>query len=163
MRTNGRLIIDHVHRLLITVSESEAKRGKFRKENRLLKKRDFDAVFDNRCVVRDGQLSIYNRPNGLGYSRAGLMVSRKVGGAVRRNRVKRLLRETFRLNRAELPAGFDFIFLPSARFSDKSLQEIQDRVLKLLERLPEVAPPAKIKIQKSDDKPAKDQLTNGIE
>jgi ribonuclease P protein component len=49
------------------------------------------------------------RPNGLPHARLGLSISRKVGGAVVRNRLKRLLREAFRLRQHELAAGIDLI------------------------------------------------------
>jgi ribonuclease P protein component len=52
---------------------------------------------------------VYGRPNGLPHARLGLSVSRKVGGAVVRNRLKRLLREAFRLRQHELAPGIDLI------------------------------------------------------
>ena len=47
-----------------------------------------------------------------GEPRLGLSVSAKVGGAVRRNRLKRLIRETFRLRRAELEEGLELVVYP---------------------------------------------------
>ncbi|MBI2191749.1 MAG: ribonuclease P protein component [Planctomycetes bacterium] len=108
----------------------------FEKTRRLLKTREFDAVFNQGRVVRDPQLSIYNRPNGLDLSRLGLQVSRKVGPAVRRNRIKRLLREAFRLNTSSLPIGYDLVVVPAPGYEEDSLVQVQARFLRLLKKLP---------------------------
>ena len=113
---------------------------KFTKKEHLLKGKQYDAVFKNGRSVRDDQLRIQNAPNGLDYSRIGLVVGRKVGNAVRRNRVKRLFREVFRLNREGLPKGFDFVFLPVPGYQDDSLQDCEARIVRLLSRLPRTAP-----------------------
>lgn len=83
----------------------------FPKTHRLLSSEDFDRVFAARKSRSDKRLVVYLLPNGLGHPRLGLVVSRKVGGAVVRNRWKRLLREAFRLNQHELPP-LDIVCLP---------------------------------------------------
>jgi ribonuclease P protein component len=79
---------------------------------RLKKQADYRAVYDRRRSVSDDWLIVYARENDLPHPRLGLSVSRKVGNAVRRNRVRRLLREAFRLTRPELPPGLDLVVIP---------------------------------------------------
>jgi ribonuclease P protein component len=71
-------------------------------------------VFQARVSVADGVFIVYGLENDEGLSRLGLSVSRKVGGAVVRNRWKRVLREAFRLNVERLPPGLDYVIVPRA-------------------------------------------------
>ncbi len=74
---------------------------------RLSRDRDYQAVFD--CGLRKslGPLTLFVRPNGLAHPRLGLSVSRRVGIAVRRNAIKRRLREAFRHVQHDLPRAAD--------------------------------------------------------
>jgi ribonuclease P protein component len=84
-------------------------RYRFNRSQRISHKRDFDATFANKQSAGDARLVVYIRSNGLDVSRLGLSVGRRVGGAVLRNRVKRLLREAFRLAQHEIPVGWDIV------------------------------------------------------
>ena len=87
-------------------------RFRFRPAQRLRHAADFRRVYDRRCSASDAVLVVYGLENGLPHSRIGLSVGRKHGGAVTRNRLKRLMREAFRLSQAALPAGLDLILIP---------------------------------------------------
>ncbi len=80
---------------------------RFRPEERLNLQRDFERVFGERCSAANEVLVVYVAKNGLGYSRLGRSVGKRIGNAVERNYVKRRIREAFRTTKADLPNGFD--------------------------------------------------------
>jgi ribonuclease P protein component len=85
---------------------------RFRPHEHLRRSRDFDRVYNRRRSVSDAWLIVYGCENDLPYLRLGLSVSRKVGGATHRNRLRRLYREAFRLTRHEMPGGLDIVLIP---------------------------------------------------
>jgi ribonuclease P protein component len=85
---------------------------RFRKAEHIRRPSDFRAVYERRCAASNAWLLVHARPNGLPYSRLGLSVSRKYGGAVARNRLRRLYREAFRLTKHDLPKGLDLVLIP---------------------------------------------------
>jgi ribonuclease P protein component len=91
---------------------------------------DFRAVYERRRSASDSWLIVYGRENQLPYPRIGLSVSRKVGPAVFRNRMRRLYREAYRLSRAMLPAGVDLVLIPRS-----SKEPALEQVLESLPRL----------------------------
>ena len=81
----------------------------FDKTRRLLKKSEYDDVFAKANKIVTPEFILLYRKNTLGYARLGLAISKKVvAKAYQRNRLKRLIRESFRLH--QLPA-VDIIFL----------------------------------------------------
>jgi ribonuclease P protein component len=84
----------------------------FRKHEHLRRPTDFRRVYDFRRSLSDRHIIVYAAPNGLPHLRIGFSVSRKVGPATHRNRLRRLYREAFRLTRHEMPTGLDLIIIP---------------------------------------------------
>ena len=92
------------------------------KQYRLLRGSDFQAVLRQRCSRRDNLFAVYAKPNGLPHARIGIAVSRKVSPhAVSRNRIKRQVREMFRLNHIQL-SGLDLVIVaqPKAATQENS-------------------------------------------
>lgn len=79
----------------------------FKKSERILSPLDFTRVRKSGRRVHTRSLTLFVASNGLGLKRIGLAVSAKVADSVGRNRVKRLIREAFRLNKAIFPEGSD--------------------------------------------------------
>lgn len=108
---------------------------RFPKSERLQKKKEFQRVFDEGRKFRNNELLVYAMPNGRNKSRLGLVVGKKVGNAVRRNRIKRILREAFRLNKELLGFGVDLILIPRPGLTSPKLSTIEDGFKRLLSRI----------------------------
>jgi len=91
----------------------------FKKSQRLVTETDFRAVLAYKCCTDNDLLRLYVRPNDLGYPRLGISISRKYGKAVIRNRLKRLVREAFRLAQHDIPSGYDYLLIFPLRWSKK--------------------------------------------
>lgn len=104
---------------------------RFPKHLHLRRPDEFRAVYDFRCGASDAWLAVSVKPNGLADSRLGLSVSKRYGGAVRRNRLRRLYREAFRLTRHELPAGLDVVMSPRSP-NEPTFEQVKQSLASLL-------------------------------
>ena len=96
------------------------KRLSFPKKKRLVSNSQFKAVLANGRRRSNGVLTLYMAQNDCEYSRLGVSVGKSRGNAVVRNRLKRLMREAFRQNQQQIPAGFDYVLMISTRWPKKS-------------------------------------------
>jgi len=116
------------------VKPSQKPHGLSRAE-RLQRRRDFEHVYEAGLRLRARNFALFAAPNDLGFSRLGVVASRKVGGAVRRNRARRLLREAFRLNKNRLRCPCDVILVASPSWQILRLSEVEPDLQQLLEKV----------------------------
>ena len=109
------------------------RRYTFRRQQRLSRRGDFQRVVRTSCSVADHRLVIYVAANDRGCTRLGTSVGKRVGSAVKRNRVKRLIRESFRLLQHDLPVGLDLLVV-SRRADRPSLEGYRRSLLVLVRR-----------------------------
>ncbi|MEM6561043.1 MAG: ribonuclease P protein component [Planctomycetota bacterium] len=105
----------------------------FRPRHRLSGKLAFARVFDVKRKATRGPLTLFAAPNGLPHSRLGLSIGRRVGNAVRRNQLKRKLREAFRLSQHDWPAGYDWV-VTARRHDDLPLATYVETLTALVEK-----------------------------
>lgn len=79
----------------------------------------------------NGQMVLYVRPNRLAMNRVGITVGKKLGHAVVRNRVRRRMREVYRLNEFRLTSGWDIVLVMRSRAIDAKFSELDSGFLKL--------------------------------
>ena len=104
----------------------------FSKKERLLKRKEFQLVFDKGEKFGNTQLKIYALANGSSVSRLGLVVGRKFGNSPRRNRFKRILREAYRLNKTLLNYGVDIVVVPRPGLTELTLNAVEEKFKSIL-------------------------------
>ena len=97
--------------------------------------------YEFRRIYRRGRsavspcLVVYCQKNRRGQSRLGVTVSTKLGHAVVRNRVRRRLREIYRLNSEKMPAGYDIIIVARVRAAETPYRKLERHYLRCLSEL----------------------------
>lgn len=101
----------------------------------LRNRRDFESVFKDGISAGSKYLVIYARPNGLSFNRVGLSVSKKIGKAVTRNRIKRLIKEAVKKLLEEISLNHDFVFVAKKSSVDGGLDDFIHDIKRFLSRL----------------------------
>ena len=98
----------------------------------LTRNNDFRRLYKRGKSLVDRNVVIYYSKNKLGFNRVGFTVGKEVGGAVTRNRAKRLMRESFRLLEPRLVQGFDFVLVSRGRLPHLKRQAVDASLSHLL-------------------------------
>jgi ribonuclease P protein component len=105
---------------------------RFRPSEHIRRRAEFQKVYERGTRVHSRLCTLFLLPNEREEGRLGIAATRKLGGAVQRNRAKRLIREVFRRNK--LAAGFDVVVVPKRELLDTSLTVLETDYRSTLER-----------------------------
>jgi ribonuclease P protein component len=97
---------------------------RLRPPDRIRRRADYLRIQKRGFRTQGRFLTLISLPNGTGNARLGVSASRRLGGAVRRNRAKRLIREVFRRNRPA--AGVDLVVIPKLELFEASLAALTE-------------------------------------
>jgi len=97
--------------------------------------REFQAVYKRGRSVVTKYIVMYYKKNDLNENRIGISVSKKVGNAVIRNRVKRLIKEAFRLKADSIGQGYDIVFVARVRMNQATFKDTTREMNRVLKEL----------------------------
>ncbi|MBN1850263.1 MAG: ribonuclease P protein component [Deltaproteobacteria bacterium] len=93
-----------------------------------MNRRDFVNLNRSGERYRTRHFTIIVKQNGLEITRLGITVIKKTGNAVRRNKVKRLVREYFRLHQNQFPSGYDMVFIAKTGAADLKYENLEEEL-----------------------------------
>jgi ribonuclease P protein component len=101
----------------------------------LKRNHEFRALYARGKSSAGVYLAVYTRPNRTGVTRLGLTVSAKLGHAVKRNRIRRRLREAYRLEEDKLRAGCDIVIVARARALTADFSDLRKELIGVCAKL----------------------------
>lgn len=114
---------------------SDAKRMVLPRACRLVHPAEYDAVYSDGRRRTSREFTIFLRPNDLEISRFGWSIKKALGNAVRRNRIRRRLREVLRLHRGEIAQGWDIVIHPRGSVATAPFLALTDELLRIMPRV----------------------------
>lgn len=106
----------------------------FPRASHLVRRAEYDAVYREGRRRSSREFAVFLRPNGLELSRFGWSIKKALGSAVKRNRIRRRIREIIRLHRQEIAPGWDIVIHPRSSVATGKFSAATDDLLKLLPR-----------------------------
>ena len=101
----------------------------------LKKNHEFKRLYNKGKNAASHCAVVYCRRNGRKENRLGVTVSTKIGGAVQRNRIRRRLKEIYRLNEGSLSTGYDVVIVARMRSRYATYSELEASVMSLFRKL----------------------------
>lgn len=106
--------------------------GRFRPNERIRRRVEFQRVYEHGARIQGHYSTLFVLPNKQEVGRLGIAATKKLGGAVQRNRAKRLIREVFRRNK--IAPGLDVVVVPRPKLLEASLTALEADYRTALER-----------------------------
>jgi ribonuclease P protein component len=101
----------------------------------LKKNTDFSRVYRRGTSAADGYLVLYALKNDISCSRFGVSVSKKTGNSVIRHRIKRRLKEIYRLSEQEFKPGFDYVVIARSRAARADYTSLEQSLRRLMNKI----------------------------
>lgn len=101
----------------------------FRPQERIRKRKEFLLIYKKGRRYKGKYFNLIYLSNSLDFSRVGIVVSRKIGNAVQRNRVKRWMRDLFRKNKNLIKISVDMVIIPKKEILETTRSSLQQEYL----------------------------------
>ena len=95
------------------------------KKDILRRREDFSAIYKKGKSVGERYVVVFYKRNNLSYNRIAFLASKKVGNSVKRNRARRLMKESYRHISNDLAEGYDYIFIARNTIVDKKCADVK--------------------------------------
>ena len=102
------------------------------KKYRLRSNIEFKKIYKDGKNYWNRNFILYVRRNKLKETRVGFTISKKIGNAVTRNKIRRRMKEAYRLNFNSINSGYDLIFIPKKHIVDISYDDIEDSMIHIM-------------------------------
>ncbi|MDS1029832.1 ribonuclease P protein component [Bacillota bacterium LX-D] len=105
-----------------------------KRDFRLKKNKDYKITYNKGKYLTGQYVIMYYLKNGLSVNKFGFSISKKVGKAVVRNKIKRRLRECCRLNNSRLAQGYNIIFVARSKIKGIKYVLVEEEIINLLSK-----------------------------
>jgi ribonuclease P protein component len=116
----------------VPLEVSPSGRQRLNPHERIRRRVEYQKIYEHGFRIHNRLFTLFSLSNSLPVARLGIAATRKLGGAVVRNRAKRLIREVFRRNKPA--SGVDLVLIPKRELLDASLTAIEAEFRHTLER-----------------------------
>ncbi|MBI3406317.1 MAG: ribonuclease P protein component [Acidobacteria bacterium] len=100
----------------------------------MLRRAEYDRVYRDGRRRTSRNFTVFFHSTGAAESRLGISVKRALGNAVKRNRMRRRIREIFRTHRQEIPAGWDIVIHPRSTVAQAEFTALSTELVSLLKQ-----------------------------